>query len=329
MGHDWGSMVVGQMALLHPERMDGVVVMSVPLLPRGAMPPVQMMRQLFGDSFFYILYFQEPGVADARPRGRSRRDDDPHARGPHPPVGRRRRTSPASPTPTAGGFVDRLPKVHGAAGVAEPGRARPLHRGVHPHRVHRRHQLVPQLRPELGDHAAARRRARHHPVGLHHRHRRPREPHEPGRRDGRPRPRPPRQHPRRRARATGSSKRLPTRSTPPCSPSSAPSTSEVPDARRCPQVRPDLRERRRARPDPRVRPGARAGQGLRDLRVRPALRQARGRHARPRQADGRHADHGIGAGARPEPGRVHGPRVLGRGARGRARTPSHPRRARS
>ena len=64
VGHDWGSMVVGQMALLHPERMDGVVVMSVPLLPHGAMPPVQMMRQLFGDSFFYILYFQEPGVAD-------------------------------------------------------------------------------------------------------------------------------------------------------------------------------------------------------------------------------------------------------------------------
>ena len=65
VGHDWGSMVVGQMALLHPERMAGVVATSVPLLPRGAMPPVPMMRQIFGDSFFYILYFQEPGVADA------------------------------------------------------------------------------------------------------------------------------------------------------------------------------------------------------------------------------------------------------------------------
>jgi pimeloyl-ACP methyl ester carboxylesterase len=65
VGHDWGSMVVGQMALLHPERMAGVVATSVPLLPRGAMPPVQMLRQIFGDSFFYILYFQEPGVADA------------------------------------------------------------------------------------------------------------------------------------------------------------------------------------------------------------------------------------------------------------------------
>jgi pimeloyl-ACP methyl ester carboxylesterase len=65
VGHDWGSMVVGQMALLHPRRMDGVAVLSVPLIPRTAMPPVPMMRQIFGDRFFYILYFQEPGVADA------------------------------------------------------------------------------------------------------------------------------------------------------------------------------------------------------------------------------------------------------------------------
>ena len=65
VGHDWGSMIVWQMALLHPERVAGVVGMSVPFLPRAPMPPVQLMRQVFGDSFFYILYFQEPGVADA------------------------------------------------------------------------------------------------------------------------------------------------------------------------------------------------------------------------------------------------------------------------
>jgi pimeloyl-ACP methyl ester carboxylesterase len=65
VGHDWGSMVVWQMALLHPERVAGVCGMSVPFLPRGPMPPIQLMRQVFGDAFFYILYFQEPGVADA------------------------------------------------------------------------------------------------------------------------------------------------------------------------------------------------------------------------------------------------------------------------
>src|SRR3546814_7964880 len=35
VGHDWGSMVVWQMALLHPERVAGVMGMSVPFLPRG------------------------------------------------------------------------------------------------------------------------------------------------------------------------------------------------------------------------------------------------------------------------------------------------------
>jgi pimeloyl-ACP methyl ester carboxylesterase len=64
VGHDWGSMVVWQQSLLHPERVKGVVGMSVPFLPRGPMSPVQMMRQVMGDNFFYILYFQEPGVAE-------------------------------------------------------------------------------------------------------------------------------------------------------------------------------------------------------------------------------------------------------------------------
>jgi pimeloyl-ACP methyl ester carboxylesterase len=65
VGHDWGSMVVWQSALLHADRVRAVCGMSVPFIPRGPMGPVTMMRQVFGDSFFYILYFQEPGVADA------------------------------------------------------------------------------------------------------------------------------------------------------------------------------------------------------------------------------------------------------------------------
>ncbi len=65
VGHDWGSMVVWQSALLIPDRVDSVVGMSVPFTPRSQQPPVQIWRSLFGDEFFYILYFQEPGVADA------------------------------------------------------------------------------------------------------------------------------------------------------------------------------------------------------------------------------------------------------------------------
>ena len=65
VGHDWGSMVVWQLSVLHPERVAGVCGMSVPFIPRGPVSPVTAMRNVFGDSFFYILYFQEPGVADA------------------------------------------------------------------------------------------------------------------------------------------------------------------------------------------------------------------------------------------------------------------------
>ena len=65
VGHDWGAIVVWQLALLAPERVAGVVGMSVPFLPRGELPPTQRMRQVMGDAFFYMLYFQQPGVADA------------------------------------------------------------------------------------------------------------------------------------------------------------------------------------------------------------------------------------------------------------------------
>ncbi len=65
VGHDWGSIVAWQMPLLHPDRVVATVGMSVPFLPRGPMPTVELMRQMFADGFFYIVYFQDEGVADA------------------------------------------------------------------------------------------------------------------------------------------------------------------------------------------------------------------------------------------------------------------------
>ncbi len=65
VGHDWGSSVVWSSAQLHPDRVAAVIGMSVPPVPRSQVPPTQAFRSIFGDSFFYMLYFQEPGVADA------------------------------------------------------------------------------------------------------------------------------------------------------------------------------------------------------------------------------------------------------------------------
>ncbi len=65
VGHDWGAPVVWNLALRAPDRVRAVVGMSVPFLPRGDVDPITLFEALFGDNFFYMLYFQEPGVADA------------------------------------------------------------------------------------------------------------------------------------------------------------------------------------------------------------------------------------------------------------------------
>src|SRR5262245_35211286 len=44
VGHDWGSMVATHMALLHRDRVAGVVNMSVPFLARGPVPPLSAMQ---------------------------------------------------------------------------------------------------------------------------------------------------------------------------------------------------------------------------------------------------------------------------------------------
>lgn len=109
IGHDWGSMVVGSLARLHPERVAGVVAMSVPLLPRGPMSPLQLMRMVFADAFFYMIYFQEPGVADADLAA------DPAATMRRMLAGLSVRDGQAldassMSTPDGRGFVDRLPE---------------------------------------------------------------------------------------------------------------------------------------------------------------------------------------------------------------------------
>lgn len=72
VGHDWGSVVAWNAALLRPDRFRAVVGMSVPFFPRLPVRPTTMMKAMAGERFFYILYFQEPGRAEAEldPRAR-------------------------------------------------------------------------------------------------------------------------------------------------------------------------------------------------------------------------------------------------------------------
>lgn len=63
VGHDWGALLVWDLMRLHPTRARAVVGASVPFVAWPA-PPLDIMRQTYGDNFFYIVYFQDVGPAE-------------------------------------------------------------------------------------------------------------------------------------------------------------------------------------------------------------------------------------------------------------------------
>jgi pimeloyl-ACP methyl ester carboxylesterase len=65
VGHDWGAPICWNTAVLHPERVSAVVGLSVPYFQRGEVSAIELWKQLYEGKFFYQLYFQEEGVAEA------------------------------------------------------------------------------------------------------------------------------------------------------------------------------------------------------------------------------------------------------------------------
>jgi pimeloyl-ACP methyl ester carboxylesterase len=65
IGHDWGAPIVWNTAALHPDRVRAVAALSVPYAPRGKISSIALWRRIYAGRFFYQLYFQEPGVAEA------------------------------------------------------------------------------------------------------------------------------------------------------------------------------------------------------------------------------------------------------------------------
>jgi pimeloyl-ACP methyl ester carboxylesterase len=63
VGHDWGANVVWQLAVREPDRVRAVAGLSVPFVPRAPAPPIAIMRRHLGEDF-YIIWFQQPGIAD-------------------------------------------------------------------------------------------------------------------------------------------------------------------------------------------------------------------------------------------------------------------------
>ncbi|MCT2591973.1 alpha/beta hydrolase [Streptomyces sp. N2-109] len=64
MGHDVGSVIAADTALLRPDIFTAVGLLSVPYAPRNGFRPTDMFSQIGGDEEFYVSYFQEPGRAE-------------------------------------------------------------------------------------------------------------------------------------------------------------------------------------------------------------------------------------------------------------------------
>lgn len=64
VGHDWGGFVAWAMPVLFPERCAGVVGVCTPYTP---FPSTELLTAMFGEDpeGMYMLWFQEPGVAEA------------------------------------------------------------------------------------------------------------------------------------------------------------------------------------------------------------------------------------------------------------------------
>ncbi|MDR6868926.1 pimeloyl-ACP methyl ester carboxylesterase [Microbacterium resistens] len=65
IGHDWGAFVVWSLTLLHPERVNGVIALSLPYLVRGDVPWLDFMEAVLGSDYYFVHFNRQPGVADA------------------------------------------------------------------------------------------------------------------------------------------------------------------------------------------------------------------------------------------------------------------------
>ena len=114
VGHDWGAPVAAHSVLLHPQRFNALVLLSVPYGGRGPASPMAAMQARTGDNFFYMLYHNEPdGVAEAE------YDNDPRgllSRLYLSPDSPREAPTVTDPKRSAGGWIPRLGASKGLPG---------------------------------------------------------------------------------------------------------------------------------------------------------------------------------------------------------------------
>ena len=64
VGHDWGAMVVWGLTLLHPNRANKVINLSLPYQERGEKPWIEFLEGMLGSDYYFVHFNRQPGVAD-------------------------------------------------------------------------------------------------------------------------------------------------------------------------------------------------------------------------------------------------------------------------
>ena len=157
VGHDWGAIVVWALAQLHPDRVAGVVNLSVPFMQRGPTEWVGFWESQLGGDFYIVHFNRQPGVADAAFEENTRqflrniyraeqwKEPAPPAQPGMPLINLARQAEPrgkafmddlAHPGGRAPGRSDTEPRdlrpVRRGAEVTDPRAARSERRGAHP-----------------------------------------------------------------------------------------------------------------------------------------------------------------------------------------------------
>ena len=64
VGHDWGAILLWNLAMIHPSRVSHVINMSVPFMERGTSEWVGFWETMLGGDFYIVHFNRQPGVAD-------------------------------------------------------------------------------------------------------------------------------------------------------------------------------------------------------------------------------------------------------------------------
>ena len=65
VGHDWGANVVWNLTMLHPDRVNKLIALSLPYQERSEIPWVDFIESFLGSNQYIVHFNRRPGEADA------------------------------------------------------------------------------------------------------------------------------------------------------------------------------------------------------------------------------------------------------------------------